>query len=792
MNAIPTSLSPWAKTDKKGHHPLICHALDTAAVAERLIEPLIGPRCRNELRAAFEPLGDPDAWIALLCGLHDLGKFSPTFQGLNIELALKRFDESDESIAADLIAVRKRSGLDVRVDTPHGLVTAMHMKDLLLRWDASTDTAEMIAVALGGHHGHFPNGAALRQARREVNNHGGQTWEGWRDAFVREVAAAHGLPDPAGLPWWDVHVSTAAAVGLAALTTVSDWVASDADNFTYADISDPVAYAKQANERATIAVETLELRPWSLPASFAALFPKKSPRPVQTVVERLTADRHEPSLIIVEAPTGEGKSKAALQAAAALINNLDLTGAYVAMPTKATSNQMHEELEELLENLGDDRTKARLIYSNAGEYLAELNITPTDVGRDDPDGSDVQAKEWFTRKKSLLVPLGVGTVDQALKAAIRSGHFFVRLTALSGKVVVIDEVHAYDVYMSTLLDRLLAWLGRLGTSVVMLSATLPSERRDELVAAWQSGLLRCLPRETPRAEPFTGYPRVTMAGAGKPMVEAAGLSELNTGRKLRLTRVADDDVVDWALNHVADGGCVAVMHNLVRRAVATHAALEERIAKLSPEERPRLLAINGQLPAGVRHAIETELKAAVGRNGKRPPKMIVVSTSVLEQGLDLDFDAMLTDLAPVDNLIQRAGRVHRFSTAPSRGEAVLAITGVDDTDKGPRFPQYLHTIHAPMTLMRTWALLRERTTLDMSVEVSTLVDAVYGPAEAIACPIGWEDSWQAAAEKLANQRRNNEHDARLMYLPHPTTVTHLGELTMHGKSTKNTRQSRKR
>ncbi|MFD0883261.1 CRISPR-associated helicase Cas3' [Streptosporangium algeriense] len=785
MSAIPTSLAPWAKAAKGGHHPLICHALDTAAVAERLIEPLIGPRCRSELRAAFEPIGEPDAWIALLCSLHDLGKFSPTFQGLNVELALARFDEST---AADLKAVRKQSGLGGRVDTPHGLVTAMHMKDLLLRWDASMDTAETIAVALGGHHGYFPDGAALRQARREINNHGGQTWEGWRDAFVREVAAARGLPDPEGLPWWNVHMSAAAAVGLAALTTVSDWIASDTRGFAYADPSDPVTYAEEADRQAAAAVEALELRPWSPPASFAALFPKKSPRPVQAVVERLTADRHEPSLVIVEAPTGEGKSKAALQATAALIGDLDLTGAYVAMPTQATSNQMHRELEELLENLGDDRTKARLIHSNAGEYLAELNLAPTDVGRDDPDDSDVQAQEWFTRKKSLLIPLGVGTVDQALKAAIRSGHFFVRLTALAGKVVVIDEVHAYDVYMSTLLDRLLAWLGRLGTSVVMLSATLPSERRSELVSAWQSGLLRCLPKETPRLEPFTGYPRVTLAGTGKPVVEAAGLSELNAGRKLRLTHVGDDDVVGWALDQVADGGCVAVMHNLVRRAVATHTALEERIAKLPPEERPRLIAINGQLPVGARHAIETELKAAVGKDGKRPPRMIVVSTSVLEQGLDLDFDAMLTDLAPVDNLIQRAGRVHRFSTDPSRGEAVLAITGVDDTDEGPRFPRYLNTVYAPMTLMRTWALLRERTTLDLSAEVSTLVDAVYGPAEAIVCPTGWEGSWQVAAEKLAAQRRKSEHDARLMYLPHPITVTHLGELTTRGKSTRQTRK----
>lgn len=785
---ISTTLAAWGKAAKAQHHPLVCHLIDTAAVAERLIETLLGPRCRNELRAALEPLGDPDRWIATLCGLHDLGKLSPTFQGLQYELALARFDES---AASALKTVRKREGLGRRIDTPHGVLTATHMKDLLLRWDAPADTAEAIGIALGGHHGYFPDGGAIRQARREVNNHGGHSWEGQRDALVQEVVSLRGLPDPEGLPWADVHVSAAAAVGLAALTTVSDWIASDIKNFPYADITDLVEYAKEADRLADKAVDTLDLRHWSPPASFAELFPEDSPRPVQAVVERLTADRHEPSLIILEAPTGEGKSKAAVQAAAALIENLSLAGVYVAMPTQATSNQMLQELEKLQKQLGDDRVTVQLVHANAKEYLSSRNVTPSDIGRDDPDDSDVQAQEWFTRKKSLIATLGVGTVDQALKAVIRSGHFFVRLTALTGKVVVIDEVHAYDTYMSTLLDRLLAWLGRMGTSVVMLSATLPSGRRDELVAAWQSGLLRCLPRETPKLEPFAGYPRVTVAGAGKPRAEAAELSDLNAKRKLRLLHINDEDVIDWALARVANGGCLAVIHNLVRRAATTYEALEKRIAKMPMATRPRLIMINGQLPVGERQEIEAELKAAFGKDGERPSRAIVVSTQVLEQGLDLSFDYMLTDLAPVDSLIQRAGRIHRFGRTAAQGEPTLAISGVEDAEDGPRFPRYLSTVYAPIIMMRTWALLRERSTLDLPAEVPTLIDAVYGPATAIPCPAGWEKSWEAAAEKLIEQRKKAERNARLMYLPHPIAVTHLGELTRHGKNPGRTREQRR-
>ncbi|MFI0421085.1 CRISPR-associated helicase Cas3' [Spongiactinospora sp. 9N601] len=770
----PASSAPWAKATGDRYHPLVCHVLDTAAVAERLIGKLLGPQCFAELRAGFEPLGNPDGWIATLCGLHDLGKYSPAFQGLKADLAADHFPER---AAADVKAVRKPAGLKQRVDTPHGLLTAMHLKDMLLRWGATQETAEVIAVALGGHHGYFPDGSALRQARREINHHGGPAWEGWRDSFVKDIVALRGLPLDAA--WEKVHMSAAAAVGFAALASVSDWIASDTGNFPYADAPDPATYASEAQRLATEAVRRLELHPWTPPTTFAELFPADSPRPVQALAEHITADRDEPALIIIEAPTGEGKSKAGLQTAAALVHRLNLIGAYVAMPTQATSNQMLTEVQDLQKRLGDNRTIVQLIHSAANEY-------PTDVGRDDPDDSDVQAQEWFTRKKSLLTPLGVGTVDQAMKGAIRSGHFFVLLAALSGKVVVIDEVHAYDTYMSTILDRLLAWLGRLGTSVVMLSATLPASRREELIRAWQSGLLRNLPRETPDPEPHPGYPRVTVAGKGSVLSMDTALSDLNAGRRVRLAHVPDEDIADWALDRAADSGCVAIVHNLVRRAEATYTALEERIAALPPGERPRLIAINGPMPTGERKAVEADLRAFFGKNGTRP-RAIVVATQVLEHGLDLDFDAMLSDLSPIDRLIQRAGRLHRFSR---RGEPVLAIAGVEDTDAGPRFPAYLDRIYAPMTLMRTWALLRERTALEPAAEVTELIDAVYGPDEAIPCPTGWEESWRTAAEKLTRERQKNERDGRVMYLPHPIAVTHLGELTRHGKSARQTRQQK--
>jgi CRISPR-associated endonuclease/helicase Cas3 len=409
------------------------------------------------------------------------------------------------------------------------------------------------------------------------------------------------------------------------------------------------------------------------------------------------------------------------------------------------------------------------------------------VGTDDPGDSDVAAQGWFTRKKNLLGVLGVGTVDQALKAAIRSGHMFVRLAALSNKVVVIDEVHAYDTYMSTLLDRLLAWLGRLGVSVVVLSATLPSRRRQDLVAAWQSGLQRCHQTDAPSMPASSAYPRVTRAGSGVPVVRAAEASDLNANRVVRLERVADDGIVEWLLAQAEGGRCVAVVHNLVRRAIATHESLKSRIAELPEGERPRLIAITGQLAVTQRRAVEAELRAGFGPGGSRP-RAIVVGTQVLEQSLDLDFDVMLTDLAPIDSMIQRAGRVHRHDRSPARGVPVLAISGVTDGPTGPAFPPYLGHVYAPMVLLRTWALLRGEKELRCPEQVPTLVDAVYGSAQAVHCPSGWEKAWQKAADQLDRALDKHNRDARTVYPPHPEAVTHLSELTARGKSTRRTRR----
>ncbi|WP_281174175.1 CRISPR-associated helicase Cas3' [Amycolatopsis taiwanensis] len=781
----PDIRAAWGKAKSENvPHPLMCHMLDTAAVAELLYGVLLGPRCREELEAGLGPLGDATAWVAVLCGLHDLGKFSPGFQSLRTDLAV---DLLGDMAAADLQRVTPVKGAG-RTDTPHGSLTGMHLEEMLRSWGATESASRRLASVLAGHHGYFQNGETKRKARNAINDHGREKWATWRTGMVREFARLWRLPDPTSLPWDQVRIELAAAVGLAGLISVSDWIASSTEKFGYAGADvDLIDYVETARKLARKAAEELDWVPWHPPTdtSFVSLF-RVEPRPVQQAVEMLAKEQDRPSILVIEAPTGEGKTNAALQWSATLVRHLDLAGLYIGMPTKATSNQARKEVQKFLKGQAVD-LRARLLHSSAAEHLA-------DIGRDESDNDGVEvASDWLTRRWDLLASVGVGTVDQALKGALRSRWVFVTLTALSGKVLVIDEVHAYDTYMSTLLDRLLWWMGRLGVSVVLLSATLPSGRREELVRAWSAGATGCTSDEVPPVPTAMEYPRLTWSDGREhrvPVVPAPRVSPLNTKRKARMEKLGMDGAAEWALEQVKNGGCAVVIHNLVRRVNDTHDQLRKMIKKLPRGERPKLIVLTAQLPGKVRRKREENLREFFGPSSAHRPRAIVIGTQVLEQSLDLDFDAMASDLAPMDSLIQRMGRLWRHRFIDDDNPPVLAITGVEDEVNGPRLPRYAISVYQEILLLRTWALLRNQHELTSPESVPELVDCVYGADEAISCPAGWERRWETGIRKRNAALKNDNHAARKLYLPQASPHLRLSELTVRPTSSSQTRKSR--
>ncbi|MDS1270527.1 CRISPR-associated helicase Cas3' [Lipingzhangella sp. LS1_29] len=734
---------PLAKSGKNPEHvhPLVCHTIDTAVVAEVMYSRVVGPRVRDELQRGLRPLGDPERWVAVLCGLHDLGKCSPAFQG--------RFPgQSDSRLAPEAQEVlnlnRPNSGVP-RVDIWHSTLSALHMSDMLTRLGAPEATVTGIADILGGHHGWFPAPGAVRHAQDYAAQHGGRDWHAARDDLVRTVLELWGL-DPQHSEWPQVELSVIAAVGLAGLTTISDWIASDASRFPYhPQVGDLVAYRDYARKVGKQIPADLAWNPWSPPKSpsYHTLFPNQGePRGLQRAVERLVAGCVTPGVMMIEAPTGEGKTRAGLIAAAALARNLGLSGLYVALPTRALSRQSHHELQETLVRTGSP-LRAHRVYSGAQEDRAtdEPPVRPTDVGADGAEtfiGRDERDEDsplsWFVRKRGLLFPIGTGTIDQALYAVNRSRHNFVRLTGLSTKVLLVDEAHSYDAFTNREFTVLMWWCGRLGIPVVLMSATLPAHVRVELVAQWQAGNRGETRSDAHQVPKGTGTWAVSWYD-GHRQVARQEFAPIRH-KRVKLTHMPDDfaAIANAVLRRVEGGGCAMIVLNTVSRVQRMWQCLQKSLLGL--DGPPHLVRIHGQLDDSERRDCEAEVLGLLGTTARQDRHGIVVGTSVLEHGLDVCADLLVSDLCPVDLLLQRLGRLHRDDTRSRPDQLTIPeLLLVDSTEHleggsgaapAADLPAGHTRIHPPLLLRGTRGLLRTRTEVDLPTEIPRLVHQLYG------------------------------------------------------------------
>ena len=417
---------------------------------------------------------------------------------------------------------------------------------------------------------------------------------------------------------------------------------------------------------------------------------------------------------------GEGKTEAALLLANGAESRLGQQGIYIGLPTKATANQMFGRVRRFLDRTRPDARSTLALAHGDADMVAEFQSLVAVYDENGREGG-VLAEEWFlSKKRTLLAEHAVGTIDQALLGVLRTRHGFVRLYGLAGKTVVLDEVHAYDTFTSTILDRLLEWLAALGTTVVLLSATLPATRRRALLSAYAKGLgtQSSLPSEA-------RYPRISTVrhdATSATTVPAHGASVA-----VEIERV-DPDVARLAqavVEALRPGGCAGWICNTVDRAQKAYAA----VARIAPA-MPRLLLHARMLPEE-RQARERQLEALLGpedRGANRPERCLVIGTQVLEQSLDVDFDLLVSDLAPVDLLLQRAGRLHRHRNRRNRSPAhpeprmlIAYAQGVFDT-----VPiREVAAVYADVLVRETLKVLEGRTRITLPDEIESLVEAVY-------------------------------------------------------------------
>ncbi len=452
---------------------------------------------------------------------------------------------------------------------------------------------------------------------------------------------------------------------LAGLTSVADWIGSMESVFHYEPPQASVeAYWHVALERASTALSVVGFRPphHSADWRFSSLFPTLSPWPLHSAAEAIAAHLSAPTLVVIEAPMGEGKTEAALLLAQAASSRLDQRGFYLGLPTRATANQMFGRIVTFLSRLRPT-VPSNVVLAHGDANGLETFRSIVSVHDEGPERvGGVRAEEWFLpKKRALLAEYGVGTIDQALLGVLRTKHGFVRLFGLSGKTVVLDEVHAYDSFTSEILDRLLEWLAAMGATVVLLSATLPASRRRDLLAAYRRGQ-----GDVTIDVPTAAYPRIITASRDGCSAEHVA----PRGRPLTIALQRIDPDIDgiarMLISELRHGGCAGWVCNTVDRAQAAC----ETVARLAPD-LPRLLLHARMLPQH-RHELEQRVEHQLGpesRGAQRPDRLLVIGTQVIEQSLDIDFDLLITDLAPIDLVLQRAGRLHRHRDRTNRSPA---------------------------------------------------------------------------------------------------------------------------
>jgi CRISPR-associated endonuclease/helicase Cas3 len=550
---------------------------------------------------------------------------------------------------------------------------------------------------------------------------------------------------------------------LAGLISVADWIGSNEAWFS-PDIGQPALESRMNAQRALKAIGWPggALRPTSFTAAFSepggAEFEPNS-------LQKAVADAvRNPGVVIVEGPMGCGKTEAALFAAQRLITSGSHHGIYFALPTQVTSNRIHKRIESFLRNTLAEEASLRLAHGSAWlEDNYDLRFRPSFQGfsgadGDDPGQSVKDARSWFaSAKQALLAPYGVGTVDQALQAVVAVKHFFVRRFALAGKVVIIDEVHSYDIYTGTLITALIRELVGLRCSVIILSATLTAERRRELLAS----------ADIEEGEPSEAYPLVTFGSPGNKSLPS--IAPEWTDRRpitIRAEVISPAEAVRELISRALSGQHVLWIRNTV---VEAQDAFRE-IASSVPEGIPVGL-LHSRFPFNRRAELEDYWLERLGKNrAVEGPGSILIATQVVEQSVDIDLDFMISDLAPTDMLLQRVGRLWRHNRdvrkalepefwirlpeLPEHGESRQLCRAMGKSSR----------VYAPYVLLRSREVWKGKTILMIPSDIREMIEATYAAPD-VNEPEAWQELHRELEREKAMLAANAEAATRVLGNP---------------------------
>ncbi len=707
----------WAKTTDDGKPGISVrdHCLNVGCVAEAIIE-FLPPSIKGLL-----PQG-----ATTLAALHDVGKITLGFQ-VKCPAWLQKDGLPKVSLGEAALSV-----------TDHALVSQVFIQKLI-----NSTPVRLWAVAVGAHHGR-PKG---RIARLNPPHEALAEWaEENRLHLAEELQTVFGpLPTTPPDPCLAPHHSDLWL--LAGLISIADWIGSNEMWFS-PENGMPLDEARQ---RAHDAIREIgwpggKLRQTSFSATFSAESPATfQPNSIQQVVAEAA---QVPGIIIVEGPMGCGKTEAALFAAQQLISSGQQQGFYFALPTQVTSNRIHERIGHFLKNTLADTAAFRLAHANAWlEESFDLRLSPAFHRWEEKDGEKPEehlqeARSWFASAKlALLAPYGVGTIDQALQAMVTVKHFFVRRFALAGKVVILDEIHSYDIYTGTLITALIRELVNLRCSVIVLSATLTGARRRELLNA--AGITE--------TQPSSAYPLVTAGATGEECRHVSPEWSSHRQITLRPAVISDEVTISELVARAETGQHVLWIRNTV---IEAQDAFRQAASSVR-EDTVRLGLLHSRFPFTRRAELEADWLKHLGKN--RPsdgPGSILIATQVVEQSVDIDLDFIVSDLAPTDMLLQRLGRLwrhersHRHAATPEFWVRLPDLSSVATAGELKKALGRSSRVYAPYVLLRTLSVWNLKFQITLPDDIRPLLEDTYAdsnPQE--------PETWQELHNELEKEKQ---------------------------------------
>jgi len=698
----------WAKTTPEGKPGISVydHMVNVGCVARCIAE------TSPEILERFHLTS---AAVGALAALHDLGKISPGFQ--------RKCEAWLEEIG--LAKVARNGCWDTAMESDHGKVSHSAIQAFLSEAGMDRQTAKFASALLGAHHGRLtpPNDRRYRPQKLMSDSASQIDWDSARRVNAQMVwhqFAAAGtqieLDDTSPSLWW-----------LAGLTSVADWIGSDERFFSPERKTGDADVASLARK----ALDAIGFLPPILKGnlSFESLF-GFSPNDMQA---KALAAITGPGVYVIEAPMGMGKTEAALGAAYQLIAAGKANGIYFALPTQATSNRIHLRMNEFLRRISPEASASRLIHGNSWLMQTDSGICPAAIGKQGTAADDARTgRDWFaSAKRALIAPFGVGTVDQALLGVVAAKHFFVRHFALAGKVVILDEIHSYDLYTGTLIDKLITTLEGLGCTVIVLSATLTGKRRGQMVS--------CPDDMAEEAE--RPYPLITGRNEGQSLEPVAATPP--EPRNVNVEFVAAEHAAEEAIKLARNGGAVLWICNTV-------GAAQKQYRCFKGLEFPVGL-LHSRFPFWQREKLETEWMERFGKNGKTRCGSILVSTQIVEQSVDLDADLLISELAPTDMLLQRLGRLWRHDRE-QRPVDTPKICIVEELKTLAEFqaltPQEIKKglgskawVYDPFILLRSLEVWREQKNVCIPSQIRSLIEATYEDRD------NEPDTWQLLADE---------------------------------------------